>query len=114
MLRTACFSLARSAALIRSLARSLTRSLACRTVEYFCLIFKVSGMHSGAECSDGKFFSFKSSSFASLSIYEQLRDILKQVAQRHQEVSGTLALPLAVVLKLDIGRAVDPIGNFVL
>ena len=39
---------------------------------------------------------------------------INQVAQRHQEVSGTLALPLAVVVKLDVGRAADPIGIDVL
>ena len=38
----------------------------------------------------------------------------KQVAQRHQEVSDTLALPLAVVLKLDVGWAADPMGDDVL
>ena len=35
----------------------------------------------------------------------------KQVAQRHPEVSGTLALLYAVVPRLGVGRAVDPIGN---
>ena len=35
-------------------------------------------------------------------------------AQRHLVVSGTLALPKAVVLKLDVGRVADPIGNDVL
>ena len=38
----------------------------------------------------------------------------KQVAQRHQEVSSTLALPLASVLKLNVGRAADSIGDDVL
>ena len=43
-----------------------------------------------------------------------IEDDIEQVAQRHQEVSVTLALPLAVVLKLDLGRAADPIGVDVL
>ena len=38
----------------------------------------------------------------------------KQVAQRHHKVSGTLALPLAVVPRLGVGRAADPIGDDVL
>ena len=38
----------------------------------------------------------------------------EQVAQRHQKVNGTIALPKAVVLKLDISRAAGPIGDDVL
>ena len=40
--------------------------------------------------------------------------LVKQVAQRHEEVSGTLALLQVVVPKLGVGRAVDPIGDNVL
>ena len=38
----------------------------------------------------------------------------EQVAQRHQEVSGALALLQAIVLRLGVGRAADSIGDDVL
>ena len=38
----------------------------------------------------------------------------QQVAQRYQEVSGTLARLYVVVQKLGVSRAADPIGDNVL
>ena len=39
------------------------------------------------------------------------KSIARHLTTRHEEVSGTLALKFAVVSKLDVGRAVDPIRD---